>query len=64
MPYSPTPRNYTDTALREYRHKLTALGAINTNEKAKQYQRLFEQFHSVALSIHDHEKPVLPTCQS
>lgn len=64
MPYNSAPPNYTDPRFREYRNQLTALGAINSNQKAKQYQQLFEEFHNTNLSINDHEKPVLPTCQS
>ncbi|NDE18511.1 hypothetical protein EBZ80_26755 [bacterium] len=61
MPYNPNPPNYTDPRFREYRNKLVALGAINTDDKAKQYQRLFEEFHGVVLTIQDHETSVLPT---
>lgn len=64
MPYSAAPPSYTDPRYREYLDNLTALGAVNTDAKAKQYQRLFEDFHSVDLSVQHHETPVLPTAQS
>lgn len=64
MPYNPAPPSYTDPRFREYLNQLAALGAVNSDEKAKQYQQLFEEFHNTNLSINDHETSVLPTSQS
>jgi len=50
MPYNPAPPSYDDPSFRQYLNAIIALGPINTDEKAKEYQRLFEEFHNVKLS--------------
>jgi hypothetical protein len=49
MPYHPAPPDYSDPRFRQYLNAIVALGPINTDERAKEYQRLFEEFHDVKL---------------
>ena len=43
--YNPTPPNYASEAFAQYKRALFALLPIDSDEKAKEYGRLFAKFH-------------------
>ena len=51
MPYNPTPPSYNDPRYQEFLRRLAELGPINTDDRAREYQKLWEEFHETRLSI-------------
>ena len=47
MPYNPAPINYGDPKFKAYKEALKALGPIDSDEKADEYGRLFDECHNL-----------------